>query len=154
MVKKLGLWGQYSTHLKKVAQWHIHQDWTETSGAFLRKWPKIRIFTYFGAQSSPEIGPLRPIFSTHLKVLAMSMWSITGVKPVKTFWEIGQIPAFWLTLGPKIAQNLGFQGPYYINPGSQIPQVEARKRCSRDLLTSSGRATALIDCHFWYTFLQ
>ena len=42
----------------------------------------------------------------------------------------------------------------YINPGSQSPQVEARKRCSRDLFTSSGRATALIDRHFWYTFLQ
>ena len=42
----------------------------------------------------------------------------------------------------------------YINPGSQIPQVEARKRCSRVQFTSSGRATALIDCHFWYTFLQ
>ena len=42
----------------------------------------------------------------------------------------------------------------YINPGSQIPQVEIRKRCSRDLFTSSGRATALIDRHFWYTFLQ
>ena len=37
----------------------------------------------------------------------------------------------------------------YINPGSQIPQVEARKRCSRDLFTSCGRATALIDRHFW-----
>ena len=32
--------------------------------------------------------------------------------------------------------------------------MEARKRCSRDLFTSSGRATALIDRHFWYTFLQ
>ena len=42
----------------------------------------------------------------------------------------------------------------YITPGSQIPQVEARKRCSRDLFTSSGRATALIERHFWYTFLQ
>ena len=42
----------------------------------------------------------------------------------------------------------------YINPGSQIPQVDARKRCSRDLFTSSGRATALMDRHFWYTFLQ
>ena len=42
----------------------------------------------------------------------------------------------------------------YINPGSQIPQVEARKRCLRDLFTSSRRATALIDRHFWYTFLQ
>ena len=42
----------------------------------------------------------------------------------------------------------------YINPGSQIPQVEARKRCTRDLFTSSGRATALIDRHFWHTFVQ
>ena len=42
----------------------------------------------------------------------------------------------------------------YISPGSQIPQVEARKRCSRDLFTSSGRATALIGPHFWYTILQ
>ena len=42
----------------------------------------------------------------------------------------------------------------YINSGSHIPQVEARKRCSRDLFTSTGRATALIDRHFWYTFLQ
>ena len=32
--------------------------------------------------------------------------------------------------------------------------MEARKRCSRDLFTSSRRATALIDRHFWYTFLQ
>ena len=46
------------------------------------------------------------------------------------------------------------QSGNYINPGSQILQVEAIKRCSRDLFTSSGRATALIDRHFWYTFLQ
>ena len=32
--------------------------------------------------------------------------------------------------------------------------MEARKLCSRDLFTSSGRATALIDRHFWYTILQ
>ena len=32
--------------------------------------------------------------------------------------------------------------------------MEPRKRCSHDLFTSSGRATALIDRHFWYTFLQ
>ena len=32
--------------------------------------------------------------------------------------------------------------------------MEARKRCSRDLFTSSGRATALIGRHFWYTILQ
>ena len=41
----------------------------------------------------------------------------------------------------------------YISPGSQR-QVEARKRCSRDLFTSNGRATALVDRNFWYTFLQ
>ena len=32
--------------------------------------------------------------------------------------------------------------------------MEARKHCSRDLFTSSGRATALINHHFWYTFIQ
>ena len=32
--------------------------------------------------------------------------------------------------------------------------MEARKRCSRDLFTSSGRATALFGRHFWYTILQ
>ena len=32
--------------------------------------------------------------------------------------------------------------------------MEARKHCSRDLFTSSRRAPALIDRHFWYTFLQ
>ena len=42
----------------------------------------------------------------------------------------------------------------YISPGSQLPQVEARKRCSRDLFTFSGRATALIGRHFWHTILQ
>ena len=42
----------------------------------------------------------------------------------------------------------------YINPGSPILQVEAWKRCSHGLFTSSGRATALIDRQFWYTFLQ
>ena len=49
---------------------------------------------------------------------------------------------------------MGHDRGNYINPGSQILQVEARKRCSRDLFTSSGRATALIDRHFWYKFLQ
>ena len=51
------------------------------------------------------------------------------------------------TLGNKFQWN-------YVNPGSQIPQVEARKHWSRDLFASSGRATALIDRHFWYTFLR
>ena len=47
----------------------------------------------------------------------------------------------------KFSKTNTLQLSNYINPGSQIPQVEARKRCSRDLFTSSGRATALIDRH-------
>ena len=78
-----------------------------------RKLPATGIFTYFGAQSGPKIGPLRPIFSTHLKVLAMSMWSNTDAKPVKTFWENDQRPEFLLILGPKMAPKLGLWGPYF-----------------------------------------
>ena len=104
---------------KSSNNWQVNQDWCETSGKFLRKWPKTGIFTYFGTQSGPKIGPLRPIFSTHLrlKVFAMSMWSDTDVKmkPVKTFWESDQTLEFLLTLGPKMAQKLGLWhvwGPY------------------------------------------
>ena len=61
--------------------------------------------------------------------------------------------------GSRVTISCGFKVEFcvennYISPGSQIPQVEARKRCSRDLFTSSGRATALIGRHFWYTILQ
>ena len=52
---------------------HVKQELYETNEKFLRTWAKI--------------GPLRPIFSTPPKVLAISMWSNTGVKPVKTFFE-------------------------------------------------------------------
>ena len=94
------------------SNWRVHLDWCETSGRFLRKWPKTRIFTYFGAPSGPKIGPLRPIFYTHLEVHAMSMWSHTDVKPVKTFCGSDQMQEFQLTLGPKTAQKLGLWGPY------------------------------------------
>ena len=98
---------------KSSRNWHVHQDWCATSGKFLRKWPKTGILTSLGAQSGPKIGPLRPIFSTHLKVIGMSMWSNTVVKPVKTFWESDQTPEIFLTLGPKMAQKLGLWGPYF-----------------------------------------
>ena len=64
-------------------------------------------FDLFGAQSGPKIRPLRPIFSTHIKVLGMSMWSNAVVKPVRTFLESDQTPEICLTLGPKMAQKLG-----------------------------------------------
>ena len=87
---------------------------------FLRKWPKTGILTYFGAQSGPKIGSLRPIFHTSLKVLAMSMWSNTDVKPVKTLCKSDERPErleraykarlMWMhrKLFSKIVKNLNF----------------------------------------------
>ena len=75
---------------------------------FFRKWPNTRYFTYFGAQSGPQIGPLRPIFSTYLKVLAMSIWSNTDVKPVKYFWKVMKHQNFDLFWGPKWPRNWTF----------------------------------------------
>ena len=39
----------------------------------------------FETQNDPEIGPLRPIFNTPLKVAQIGMLTKTGGKPVKTF---------------------------------------------------------------------
>ena len=83
---EIGLRGRYSTHIKSSSSWQVIQDWCDTRG----KLPKIGVVTYFGVQWGTKIGPLRPIFSTHLKVYAMSMWRITDVKPVKTFRENDQ----------------------------------------------------------------
>ena len=95
-----------------VAEIDMYSNWCGTIRNFFRKWPKTEIFfTYFGVQSGPKIGPLRPIVSTHLKVLAMSIWSKTDVKPVKKFWESDQTTQFLLTLGPKMVQKLGLWGP-------------------------------------------
>ena len=47
-------------------------------------------YLYWDPKWPPKIGPLRPIFSTHLKVLVMNMWSNTDVTPVKNFWESEQ----------------------------------------------------------------
>ena len=97
---------------KSACNEHVKQYWCETSGNFLRKWPKTWILTCFGGQNGSKIGgPLRPIFHTLLKVL-VSMWSNTDVKPVKTFWENDQRPEFWLVLGAKMVPKLGLWGPY------------------------------------------
>ena len=50
---------------------YVKQYCCETSENILRKWPNTRKFSYFGAQSGPEMGPLRPIFYTTLKVALM-----------------------------------------------------------------------------------
>ena len=52
----------WNTH-KNNPNKHVKQDWCQTSGKFLRKWPKTRIFTYLGAQSGPKIGPLGRLYS-------------------------------------------------------------------------------------------
>ena len=77
----------FKTPLKSSSNWHVNQNWCETSGKFMRKIPKT--------QSGPKIGPLGPIYSTHLKVLAMSIWSNTDVKPVKTFSDRDQSPELY-----------------------------------------------------------
>ena len=83
--------------------------------------------------------------SHHYKIVFMSSTTFRrAVSRARTWIAAG---SWWVILLLGILSN-------YINPGSQIPQVEARKCCSRDLFNSSGRATALIDRHFWYTFLQ
>ena len=92
---------------------------------FFRKWPKTGILTYLGAQSGPKIGLLRPIFSTQLKVLGMSMWSNTVVKPVKTFWEITKHQKFFLLWGPKWPRNWAFEAHiFHFSEGSSIAHIK------------------------------
>ena len=85
---------------KSTSNWYVNQDWCEISGQFMRKWSKTGIFTYFGAQGSPKIGLLGPIFITNLKVFAMSMWSNTDMKPLKTFEKIIKNQNFYLFWDP------------------------------------------------------
>ena len=93
----------------KVAQIDMH---TKTDGKqvenFWENDQRPECFTYLGVRSGPNIRPLRHILSTHLKVLAMSMW--TDVKPMKTFlrkWPKTSI--FTLLLGPKRPRNWAFE---------------------------------------------
>ena len=80
----------------------MNKYWYETSENFQKKWPKTEILTYFGAQKGPKIGSVWPIFLTSLKVLTMSMWSKTNVKPLKKFRESDQRVKLWLIWGPKM----------------------------------------------------
>ena len=85
---------------------HVILERCETSGKYLKKWMTNDLnHVLFGAQNDPEIGlwdrhfhlfwaqsglkirPVRSIFSIHQRVLAMSMWSNTAVKPGKTCFE-------------------------------------------------------------------
>ena len=73
---------------------------------------KFDFLFIWGPKVAKKIAPLRPIFSTLLKVFAMGMRSNTDVKPVKTFLKNDQRPEFLHILWPKIVPKLGLCGPY------------------------------------------
>ena len=52
---------------------HVKPEGCETSVKYLGKWLKTWIMLYFGGQNDPEIGLLRPIFNTPLKVAQIDM---------------------------------------------------------------------------------
>ena len=45
---------------------------------------------YFGAQNDTEIGPMKPIFNTLLKIAQIDKQTKTNVKPVDNFSENDQ----------------------------------------------------------------
>ena len=91
---------------KSSSNWHVDQDWCETSGISFEKMTKDRIFDLFWSpKCPPKIGHLRTIFSIPLKVLAMSMWSNADVKPAKRFEKITEDRNLDLLWGPKLLQN-------------------------------------------------
>ena len=78
---KIGPLGPIFNTLIKVAQIDMY---TKTDakpvGICLENNQRPGFLLIYGAQCGPKIGPLRPIFSTYLKLFAMSMWSNTDVK--------------------------------------------------------------------------
>ena len=94
-------------------------------GNFWENDERPEFLLFFLAQSGPKIGPLRPIFSTHIKVLGMSMWSNTVVKPLKTFWEITKHQKFVLLWVPKWPRNWAFEAHIlHISEGSSNAHIK------------------------------
>ena len=89
---------------KSSSNWHVHQDWCETSGKFLRKWLKIGIFTYLGpkvAQNcSSELDLWGPYFPHRWKylqrvtILMWNQWKIFEKWPKSRFWKWSKNWAF------------------------------------------------------------
>ena len=80
--------------------------WNLVSSKFENKRPQAPF--YFGAQNDLDIGPLRPIFITLLKVAQIDMLTKTESKRVKN----DQMPELLLILRPKVAKKIGLWGPY------------------------------------------
>ena len=86
---------------KSTGNEHVKQYWCQSSENFLRKWTKTGIFTYFEAENGPKIELLRPIFYTHIKVVTMSMWNNTDVKPMETLRKWLKTTILYIFGGPK-----------------------------------------------------
>ena len=97
---------------KSTPNKHATQEWCETGGKYLRKWRRTWIMIYFEAQNGPDIGPVRPMFNTTLKVAQIDMYTKTHAKPVENFWKKRKIKMtkdgnFYLFGGPKWSKKLG-----------------------------------------------
>ena len=69
-------------------------------------------YDLFCGQNDQEIGPLRPIFNTSLKIAQIDMYTKTGVELVGNVFKNYQRLEFLVILGPKVAQKLDLWGPY------------------------------------------
>ena len=86
---------------KSSSNWHLYQDWCETRGNILSKWPKNRNCYLLTDPRWPKNG------TTEAYIIHTS-------KSIREdfFLKNDKIPEFWLTFGPKMATKLGLWGPY------------------------------------------
>ena len=94
---------QYTT--KSSSNWHYTKTDAKPVENVWENYQSPEFLLIFWPKVDQKLWPLRSMFSTHLRVLAMSMWSNTDVKPVKIFWENGQRLEFLPIVGPKMAPN-------------------------------------------------
>ena len=81
---------------KNTCKWAYEAILMRNQWKFFEKMTKDRNF------EAPKLGPMSPIFYMPLRVVTMSMWNKSDVKPVETFEKMTGI---W---GPR----LGLGGPY------------------------------------------
>ena len=131
-------------HTSKISSnRYVHQDWCKTSRKF---WENDQNPEFWGVKSGPKIRPLRPIFCTHLKVLAIRMWSNINVNSVKTFWESDQTPEFWLTLG---LINWAFEAHVLL-----ISESSSNQHIKRDWCESRAKCLTKYSKTWIFTHLQ
>ena len=110
MTRKLGFWGRSSTHLPKLPKLAYIPRQMRIHWVFCKMNKRPELFLILGPKVAPIIGPMRPKFTTHIKVVATSMWNNTDVKPM--IWENDQKPEFLFNWRSKMSPKLGPRGPY------------------------------------------